>query len=145
MTLIIVALAVAFILLVVLNRRRWQTLRQGTRAFGRRLDEGYHRPDQLPAHRVAPCHQSEFTALTGFELMATDGFAGTITGVEIGSTTHYLVASIDPLAERIVAIPTTAIIDIGRPERHVYVDRTKEELATAAPDPLNARISPSNR
>lgn len=142
MTLVIVAIAVAFVLLVVLNRRRWQTLGHGTRAFGRRLNESYHRPGQLSAHGVAPCHEHELTGLTGFALVATDGLAGTVMGFEIRSTSNYLVVSIDPLvAKRTVAIPTSAIIDIGRSERQVHVDRTKEELATAVDAALATTVT----
>ena len=48
MSLIVLGIVVAVVLLVLFNARRWRALGRGTRAFGRRLQEGYQRPASQP-------------------------------------------------------------------------------------------------
>jgi hypothetical protein len=129
-SLVVLAILVAVVLLVVANRRRWLGLGRSARVFGRRVREGYQRPDLPPA---APASEADrgYGALGGYLLIATDGSAGQVERLDAPS--GELIVTIDPLvSERVARVPVNAILEIDRGGGRIFVDRSKEELATAS-------------
>lgn len=130
MSLVVVAIAVAVLLLVVANRRRWVGLGRGARVFGRRVREGYHRPGLPPATQGSEAARG-YGALGGYLLIATDGNAGQVERLD--ASTGELIVTIDPLvSERVARVPANAILEIDRGGGRIFIDRSKEELATAS-------------
>lgn len=129
MSLIVLAVFVTVVLLVLLNRRRWQALGRGTRAFPRRLQESYERPGRLPAREASSPEKGQ-GQLAGYTVLATDGPAGQAQRLTANATA--LTIEIDPLVTgRVVSLPTTAITHIDHRNARIEIDRSKHELAEA--------------
>jgi hypothetical protein len=129
MSLIVLAIVLVVVLVVLFNARRWRALGRGTRAFARRLEEGYRRP-QLPGAKGAMAKDRGFGTHGGYIVLATDGIAGQVERLD--TTTGELVITVDPLVEgRTVRVPQAAIVEVDRARARLVSDRSKEELASA--------------